>query len=304
ANAQAAYDLSPPGPCQKREFVLETPPPPPPKPPPPPPQPGDADGDGIPDDKDDCPNDPENWNGYQDTPEGSPPGKYGCPDDPDSDGDGIPDSKDGCELLAEDMDGYLDDDGCPDVDNDLDGIPDIDDKECPNDPEDPDGYEDKDGCPDLDNDKDKVPDLQDMCPLTPGVEGGAKPGCPATPSLVVVTEKEIKITQQIHFEFDKAKIRPISFPVLDAVASALRSNPKIEIEVQGHTDNVGMPAYNKKLSQQRADACREYLVAQGIEPSRLRSVGYGMERPIVPNTDARSRALNRRVQFVRIEGQK
>jgi OOP family OmpA-OmpF porin len=296
-NAQAAYDLSPAKYCSERKFVVDTPPP----------APGDRDGDGIPDNEDDCPDQPENWNGYQDTKADSPPGQYGCPDDPDTDNDGVPDSKDLCELLPEDKDGYLDEDGCPDVDNDLDGI--VDERDgpqgtCKNDSEDPDQYEDEDGCPDPDDDKDTVPDIDDQCPLEPGPPGGAKPGCPLKPSLVVVTEKEIKITQQIHFAFDKAVIRPESYPVCDAVVDVLKKNPKITLEIQGHTDDKGPPAYNKKLSQQRADAVRKYISSKGIDGSRLISVGYGMERPLVPNSSPVNRALNRRVQFMRTEGNK
>ena len=156
--------------------------------------------------------------------------------DPDTDGDGIVDSRDVCVLMPEDKDGYEDMDGCPEPDNDLDGIPDAVDK-CPNEPEDPDGFEDADGCPDPDNDKDGVPDLEDDCPNEPGP--ASNKGCPLKPTLVIVTDKEIKITQQIHFEFDKDKIRPESFPILDAIVEVLQKFPKIHIEVQGHTDNKG-----------------------------------------------------------------
>jgi len=290
ANAHAAYDLSPPQKCAERGFVEDAPPPP---------KPGDKDGDGFLDPDDKCPDDPENYQGYQD--------EDGCPDDPDTDGDGIPDSKDACVLVPEDKDGYLDDDGCPDPDNDLDTILDANDKDstgksCMNEPEDPDGYEDNDGCPEPDNDKDSVLDIDDQCPMEPGPPGGDKPGCPKKPSLVIVTDKEIKITQQIHFEFDKDKIRSESFPILDAVADVIRSNPKIKIEIQGHTDNKGSADYNKKLSDRRAASVKKYLVSKGIADSRLTSHGYGMEVPLVPNTTDQNRALNRRVQFVRTEG--
>ena len=137
--------------------------------------------------------------------------------------------------------------------------------------------------------------------MVAGVKGGARPGCPQKNSLVVVTDKEIKITQQIHFAFNKATIRPESYPVLDAVVAALKENGKMVIEVQGHTDNVGAPSINKPLSQQRADAVRKYLVEHGIAANRLTSVGYGQDKPLVPNTDERNRAINRRVQFVRME---
>jgi outer membrane protein OmpA-like peptidoglycan-associated protein len=221
--------------------------------------------------------------------------------DQDTDGDGILDPKDQCILEPEDKDGYLDDDGCPDVDNDADTVLDANDK-CPNQPEDPDGYQDDDGCPDPDNDGDQIADLDDWCPNTPGVSGGDKPGCPKKNTLIVVTEKEIRITQQIQFEFNKAIIRPgISFKILDEVVGVLVDNPKITLEVQGHTDNVGGDAYNMKLSQSRADAVRAYLVSHGIAATRLVSKGYGFHQPLVPNTTDSNRALNRRVQFIRTE---
>jgi hypothetical protein len=98
----------------------------------------DTDGDGIPDFRDNCRRQPEDFDGFQDT--------DGCPD-LDNDGDGIPDSLDLCPNDAEDLDGFEDTDGCPDLDNDGDGIVDSRDM-CPNEPEDLDGFEDADGCPD------------------------------------------------------------------------------------------------------------------------------------------------------------
>jgi len=298
ANANAAYDLSPPQKCAERGFIEDEPPPAAK----PPPAPGDCDSDGYLDPQDQkCPCDAETFNGYQD--------EDGCPDDPDTDGDGLPNSKDSCVLLPEDKDGYLEDDGCPEIDNDLDGILDDADKDpqsgksCATDPEDPDGYEDADGCPEPDNDKDTVSDIEDQCPMEPGVVGGDKPGCPKKPSNVIVTEKEIKIMQQVHFEFNKDKIRPESFPILDEVAAVLRDNPKIRIEIQGHTDNKGSAKLNKDLSERRAASVLKYLVSKGLDPSRLTSKGYGMEKPVVPNTTDQNRALNRRVQFVRTEAQ-
>jgi outer membrane protein OmpA-like peptidoglycan-associated protein len=279
-NAAAASFLSPPQYCAERQFVEAVP--------------GDRDGDGYMDNEDKCPDEPENFNGFQD--------EDGCPDDPDTDGDGIPDSADSCILEPEDADGYLDQDGCPDLDNDLDGIPDTADK-CPNDPEDPDGFQDDDGCPDLDNDADQVPDLKDQCPNEPGSSTQEPLGCPVN-TLVIVTDCEVKITQQIHFEYNKAKIRPESFPVLDAVVDVLNRNADIQLEVQGHTDNRGGAAYNKRLSEQRSASVKQYLSAHGVTPGRLTSHGYGFDRPLVPNDTDQNRALNRRVQFVRTEGGK
>lgn len=271
-NAQAALALSPRDKCSGAA-----------------PRQGDRDGDGILDSLDTCPDARENYNGFEDL--------DGCPDDPDTDQDGIADSRDACMLEPEDKDGYLDDDGCPEPDNDLDGIADAKDK-CPNQAEDPDGYQDDDGCPDEDNDSDTVADIYDECPNTPGQPSGARPGCP---NLVVVTAHEIRITQQIQFDFNKATIKPVSYPILDAVRDVLTTNPKIIIEVQGHTDNAGQPAYNQKLSQQRADAVKAYLSSHGVDASRLVAKGYGMTQPLVPNNTEGNRALNRRVQFIRTE---
>lgn len=277
-NAHAALAQSPPQYCAERAFVEA--------------RPGDRDGDGYPDPTDKCPNEPENFNNFKDD--------DGCPDDPDTDGDGVVDSIDACVLEPEDKDGYLDEDGCPDADNDLDTLPDSSDK-CPVEAEDFDGFEDTDGCPDNDNDNDTVPDVKDQCPNEPGATTGDPLGCP---QLAVVTDCEIKITQQIHFEYNKDRIRPESYPVLDAVVELLVKNPEIKIEIQGHTDNKGSPWYNKDLSNRRAGSVRKYLVSRGISPTRLTSVGYGLERPLVDNNTEENRALNRRVQFVRTEGVK
>jgi outer membrane protein OmpA-like peptidoglycan-associated protein len=98
---------------------------------------GDRDKDGLNDKEDACPDDPEDYDNFEDW--------DGCPE-PDNDQDGILDVVDQCPNDPEDKDGFKDDDGCPDPDNDNDGILDINDK-CPNDPEDFNGYEDEDGCP-------------------------------------------------------------------------------------------------------------------------------------------------------------
>lgn len=86
------------------------------------------------------------------------------------------------------------------------------------------------------------------------------------------------------------------------MSSLLAANPRITLEVQGHTDNVGAAAHNQKLSQQRADAVKAYLVKRGTPDARLVSKGYGMTQPLVPNNSASNKALNRRVQFIRTEG--
>ncbi len=116
----------------------------------------DRDDDLVKDKDDECPDMPEDIDGFEDD--------DGCPD-LDNDGDGIPDAHDSAPNLAEDFDGFADEDGRPDLDNDFDGIPDTED-ECPNQPEDFDGDRDLDGCPDLviDSDGDGIPDNEDACP--------------------------------------------------------------------------------------------------------------------------------------------
>jgi outer membrane protein OmpA-like peptidoglycan-associated protein len=212
----------------------------------------------------------------------------------DQDGDGIPDNLDKCPLEPEDKDGFQDEDGCPDPDNDKDGIPDKLDK-CPNEPEDKDGFEDEDGCPDPDNDKDGIPDKLDKCPN----DAGPPPdGCPKKYNLVVVTQNKIELKQTVFFETGRAHIRTISHPLLNEVAQAIKDNPKIQVEVQGHTDSQGNDESNLKLSQKRAEAVRIYLIKRGVTSDRLVAKGYGEAVPIADNRTAAGRSQNRRVEFV------
>lgn len=216
----------------------------------------------------------------------------------DRDGDGIPDDDDQCADEPEDQDGFQDDDGCPDPDNDADGVPDTDDA-CPNDAEDQDGHEDADGCPDLDNDGDNIPDTSDRCPNEPGPAD--EQGCPRVYRDVEVTSTGIVIHQTVYFEFNRAVIRPQSFPLLDTVAQVMRDFPDITVEVQGHTDDRGRDEYNLRLSGERAEAVRQYLIQAGIAAERMTSRGYGESRPIDSNRTAAGRARNRRVEFVRTD---
>jgi len=212
----------------------------------------------------------------------------------DRDGDGILDNVDKCPDDPEDKDGFEDADGCPDPDNDKDGIPDQADK-CPNDPEDKDGFEDADGCPDPDNDKDGILDKDDKCPNEPGVPPD---GCPKKYNLVVVTETKIELKQTVFFDTNRATIKPMSFALLNDVAQAMKDNPKIKVEVQGHTDSQGNDAFNLKLSQRRAESVRTYLVKKGVAKDRMLPKGYGENVPIADNRTADGRAQNRRVEFV------
>ncbi len=279
-NGRAAFRLSPAARCAPRGVEIERPEP----------APGDADGDGILDPDDECPNDPEDFDAYEDV--------DGCPEDQDQDGDGIPDTTDACPVEPEDGDGYQDEDGCPEPDNDLDGIVDQADR-CPSEPEDLDGFQDADGCPDLDNDGDTIQDATDNCPNEPGPAD--EQGCPRVYQDVEVTSTGIVIHQRVYFEYNRAVIRDRSFPILNTVAQVLRDFPDITIEVQGHTDDRGSDEYNLRLSGERAEAVRSYLMRQGTPAHRLTARGYGESRPIDTNRTDAGRATNRRVEFVRTD---
>jgi outer membrane protein OmpA-like peptidoglycan-associated protein len=109
---------------------------------------------------------------------------------------------------------------------------------------------------------------------------------------------EIEILKQVEFEFDRWTILPRSFPILDEVVRLLKANPEIKlVSVEGHTDNQGGAEYNQKLSESRADAVKRYLVAKGIEPSRLTSKGFGSTQPLMSNDTEEGRQRNRRVMF-------
>lgn len=128
------------------------------------------------------------------------------------------------------------------------------------------------------------------------------PPPPPEETLAKVTKSKIVITKKIHFEFDKAVIRPVSFRILDAVVDILKQNSDIrKVRVEGHTDSKGSDAYNMRLSQRRANAVRDYIIAHGIETERLVAVGYGESKPVDTNDTAEGRARNRRVEFTILE---
>jgi OmpA-OmpF porin, OOP family len=266
-NAQLAFDKSP------KEKCLDQP------------GPGDIDGDGILDNVDRCPKVPEDKDSFEDD--------DGCPE-PDNDQDGIADKIDNCPIDPEDRDNFEDDDGCPDPDNDKDQIADKIDA-CPNDPEDKDAFEDDDGCPDTDNDKDGFLDKDDKCPNEPGV---APDGCPKKYNLVVVTEKKIELKQTVFFDTNKATIKAVSFALLTEVAQAMKDNPTLKVDVEGHTDSVGNDNFNLKLSQRRAESVKKFLVGKGVAADRMVPKGYGENVPIADNRTADGRSQNRRVEFV------
>ncbi|CAN95955.1 hypothetical protein sce5792 [Sorangium cellulosum So ce56] len=121
-------------------------------------------------------------------------------------------------------------------------------------------------------------------------------------SLVKVLGNEIKISRQIHFETDSAKILGDSNALMEEIADVLQRNPNIrKVEIQGHTDNTGGREHNQTLSEARANAVRAWLIRAGVDGSRLLAKGYGQDRPVAPNVTPANKAKNRRVQFIIVE---
>jgi outer membrane protein OmpA-like peptidoglycan-associated protein len=115
---------------------------------------------------------------------------------------------------------------------------------------------------------------------------------------VRIENGQIRILNPVFFATNRDRILPRSFPVLDAVADALRVTPDIHrIAIEGHTDSVGNDARNLNLSERRAASVMAYLTQHGIEASRMEAHGYGETRPIQTNATPAGRAANRRVQF-------
>ena len=115
--------------------------------------------------------------------------------------------------------------------------------------------------------------------------------------LVPVEAGQVVRLNNISFQFAKATLTSESFPELDRIALTMTESPKLTIELGGHTDNVGSDEANLKLSQDRADTVREYLIGKGIEPDRIASKGYGEARPVATNDTPEGQAANRRVEF-------
>jgi outer membrane protein OmpA-like peptidoglycan-associated protein len=104
----------------------------------------------------------------------------------------------------------------------------------------------------------------------------------------------------INFDFDKATIKAESQPIIEQIVKLLKTNPSLDLTVEGHTDNVGQPAYNQRLSGSRAASVVAALTGQGIEARRLKAVGYGQDKPIADNSTDEGRAKNRRVELVKV----
>jgi OOP family OmpA-OmpF porin len=227
----------------------------------------DTDGDGILDKYDECPEVAglKQFNG--------------CPD---SDLDGIPDNEDACPEVP----GLKEFNGCPDTDGD--GIPDAQD-ECPEEA----GPKANNGCPWPDTDGDGVFDKDDECPEVAGP--ASNKGCPE------VKEEHIKQLNEygktILFNTGKSTFQEQSFAVLDNMAKVMNQFPNAKFAIEGHTDSTGSDKINDPLSNDRANAVREYLISKGISANRLSSQGFGSKNPIDDNKTVAGRANNRRTEI-------
>lgn len=252
--------------------------------------PVDSDGDGVPDSDDACPREAA---GPDPDPE---PLHRGCPAR-DADGDGLVDHLDRCPTTPAGAHPDPDRAGCPDADDDHDGVLNHDDR-CPTRPAGLHPDPERPGCPASDRDGDTVPDAVDACPDQPGAPSPdpKKNGCPG---MVRVELDRLTIDRPVYFATDKDRILSKSFPVLRALADALKATPEIKrISIDGHADVRGSAEYNMDLSLRRAANIRAFLIEQGISPARLESRGFGNTRPADSNETEVGRAKNRRVEFI------
>jgi len=172
----------------------------------------------------------------------------------------------------------------PSLDKDGDGVLDTRDK-CPNTPMGT--IVDNDGCPlNIDSDNDGVPNYLDKCPATPEgfkVDGN---GCATS------------FTMFINFDIDSAKIPSTFYPEIDKLANFLKEHPDSKVILKGYTDNTGTPAYNLRLSLNRAKAVMKALIERGVDASRISAKGLGEDNPIASNDTPEGRAQNRRVEAI------
>ena len=226
----------------------------------------DTDGDGIVDASDACPD------------AAGSVAMNGCPD---TDGDGIADKDDACPEVA----GLKALKGCPDTDGD--GVTDKADK-CPNIK----GPKENAGCPWPDTDGDSVLDKDDKCPTEKGTV--ANNGCPEISQAALNALDGYGKT--ILFNTGKSSFQKQTLPVLVSITAILKENPTAKFTVFGHTDNVGGAEFNLKLSLERADVVKNYLVTNGVAADRLTSNGFGDTQPVDSNKTSNGRANNRRVE--------
>ena len=214
----------------------------------------------------------------------------GCPWG-DADNDTVLDNVDECATIA----GPVENKGCPWPDTDGDSVLDKDDK-CPNEK----GLAANAGCPELDADKDGVLDNDDSCPTIPGPVSNK--GCPEVTQEAL---KELKVqARAVYFVTGKAVLQSADKGQtdgrLDAIKEIIKNYPNAKFSIEGHTDNVGNAASNQKLSEARAKAVMDALIAKGVNPENLTYKGYGASKPVADNKTAEGRAENRRTEVIHV----
>lgn len=112
-----------------------------------------------------------------------------------------------------------------------------------------------------------------------------------------ISNQQSLLLKNIFFEFNSAVLLETSFPTLRNLQVFLRQNPLLKVEIEGHTDNSGSVAFNQRLSLQRAEAVKKWLVGQGISADRISTIGFGALRPISSNSTEEGRAANRRTEM-------
>ena len=140
----------------------------------------------------------------------------------------------------------------------------------------------------MDDDNDGIANKMDACP-------GTSPGAPV--DLRGCNLEEELSLDSVEFAIGTADLSGASQATLDNVARIMRDNPNLKFEVGGHTDDRGNYQFNLNLSEQRAQAVRNYLVEQGVAADRLTARGYGPDRPLLNNDTAANRQKNRRVEL-------
>src|SRR5450432_1830418 len=231
----------------------------------------DTDKDGTPDTEDSCKTIP------------GPPRWHGCPI-PDSDHDGINDEQDSCKTVP----GVIRYHGCPIPDSDNDGVNDEEDS-CINVP----GFADYHGCPIPDRDHDGINDEMDKCPDQPGPAENF--GCPIVQAGIVKIEQ--LVAANVMFKSNSATLTGDSYLAIKELADSLKTNPDLNLLIEGHTDNQGGEAFNMKLSEDRANTVKKLLVHYGIADNRIEVRAFGDTQPVESNSTAVGRAENRRVVF-------
>ncbi|HTB27138.1 MAG TPA: OmpA family protein [Puia sp.] len=232
----------------------------------------DSDNDGTPDRDDSCKTIP------------GPPRWHGCPI-PDSDHDGINDEEDSCKTIP----GLFRYHGCPIPDTDKDGVNDEEDS-CKTVP----GLPRYHGCPIPDRDQDGVNDELDKCPDQPGP--AENQGCPVVKAAII--NRAQLVAANVMFDVNSTSLTAGSYPAIKELADSLKTNPDLNLLIEGHTDDAGNPSYNQKLSINRAETVKKVLIKLGIAASRIQTKGYGDFRPVATNDNPEGRAKNRRVVFV------